>query len=168
MKFLITGPTLDIGLRGPSSNPVYNQGTIRIVAPTTPGGIRTLQSNLVVDLEASQKPWTYFPPVPQFILFDVMDMEWKKLLPTQSMRGPNAPIELTVGSNPLFLCKNYGLDAFNFPETLTTGTTPRNIILRWSINPAIVVGEVSTGELITGMVLQGNDHGLIDPVTWAP
>jgi hypothetical protein len=159
MKFIISGPTLDVGRRGPTSAvEKLNQGTVRLVNDGEEG---TLQSKLTIDKDDTEPAWNYVPPVAEFLCFEVLNEAGARVMPMQSMRGPAAEKELTEGNNQLFHCDEYGLSSFKFPRSLSPGIEPVKLILRWFINPAI--GE---GELVTGIIIEGRDHGLVDAVTW--
>lgn len=163
MKFLLTGPTQDIGLRGPSSDPKFNQGTCRLVGN---GDERKLQFELVVDADLAEgEKFVYFPSVtPDLVCFEVTDMDGVVLMPMQAIRGPAVQTELTKGKNQLFFCKQYGQDSLSFPASLAPGIARKTLKIRFFINPAVAGPD--TSELIFGIIVEGNDHGLLEPIIW--
>lgn len=159
-KFIITGPDQDIGLRGPSSNPVFNQGTIRL-APQ--GDKRKLQCNLVVDLDDSSSAFVYDPPLDEFLIFTATDLGGKVVAGPEFVQGPIKNSELSNGSR-VFEAHNYGFTGVSFPSSLTPLDEEKTFIVKFQVNP-----EIGEGEKLIVVKAKGEDIWIDEnAIVWFP
>lgn len=158
-KFAITGPDRDTGNRGPSSNPIFNQGTLRFSAPQ--GQPRNLHSDLEVDLVDS--PYIYKPPV-KLLEFTAMDFNGKIMVGPFQIDGPSKTRELSVGQR-VYQASLYGAKGgIPFPEQISEPGKPVFWIFRWRIVP-----EVGEGELLLPVGIEAEDIWIDDEkVIWLP
>lgn len=158
-KFTISGPDTDVGLRGPSSNPVYNTGTLRL-APQ--GESRKIQCDLNIDLADAEPPFIYQPPIDSFVIFTAYDDKDQIVSGPIALRGPSKQLELTAGQT-LFEAHRYGLVGYLFPSSLTPPGTPKTFKFKWVIDPNVGQGEKT---ILVGV--DGEDIWVKDLVEWLP
>lgn len=158
-NFTITGPDTDIGLRGPSSNPVHNTGTLRL-APQ--GESRKLMCDLIIDLDDDEQPFRYEPPLNSLVTFTAYDEKGDIAAGPFSLRGPEKQVELTSGQT-LFEAHRYGIVGYPFPSSLTPAGQPKTFTFRWQIDEAVGQG---MKELLVG--IDGEDIWIKDFIEWLP
>jgi len=156
-KFTISGPDTDIGLRGPSSNPIFNTGTLRL-APQGEG--RKIQCDLVIGLAEDEPTFVYEPPIDSLVIFTVYDDKDQIVSGPVALRGPNKQLELTSGQK-LFEAQRYGLVGYPFPSSLTPVGQPKTFKFKWEIDPKIGQGEKT---VLVG--IDGEDIWVKDLVEW--
>lgn len=157
--FTLSGPDTDIGIMGPSSNPIFNTGTLRL-APQ--GDARKITCDLTIDLANGEPPFIFEPPIESLVTFTASDEADKVVAGPFSMRGPNKQTELTGGQR-LFECHRYGLGGYLFPSSLTPPGTPKTFKFKWAIDP-----KVGTGELTVIVGVEGEDIWIKEVIKWLP
>lgn len=158
MKFALSGPNRDIGLRGPSRDPKFNIGTLRM-APQ--GESRLLQYELIVDLDDAEESFVYVPPLSS-LLTSWIENDKGEIVGNFTSSGPAANKELSGGGR-LYEAHQYGLKGIPFPSSLTPTGKDLTFKLVNKINPDVGVG---LHELY--FTVSGEDIWIPEIVTWLP